>query len=203
MLHKIHRISAAIIGIYVVFHLFNHLLALKGISAHIEFMKGYREIYRFSVLESLLLFLVVFQMGSGVYFFVRRLGQRHGFFERAQALSGAYLAFFLLIHVLAVLSGRVAFNLDTNFYYAAAGLNITPFQAFFAPYYFLAVVAVFTHVVCAFHWLSRERVAEHMRNNVGYFSILLGVVVSAIIVATFMGAFYAVDIPAEYRATFQ
>lgn len=203
MLHKIHRISAAIIGTYILFHLFNHLLALNGINAHIEFMNAYREIYRFPVIESLLLLLVAFQFGSGFYFFITRLGQRHGFFERTQALSGAYLAFFLLIHVLAVLSGRIVFDLDTNFYYAAAGLNITPFQVFFLPYYFLAIVALFIHVACAFHWLTREHVAERIRNNIVYFAILLSVILSTSIVATFMGAFYKVDIPAEYRATFQ
>lgn len=203
MLHRIHRLSAAIIGTYVLFHLFNHLLSLKGTNAHIEFMKEYRDIYRFPILEFLLLFLVAFQITSGSYFIVKRRRHRHGFFEKAQALSGAYLAFFLLIYVLAVLSGRVVFKLDTNFYYAAAGLNITPFQAFFLPYYFLAVVALFTHVACALHWLGRARFTERIRNNVGYVAILLGIVLSAIIVATFMGAFYTVDIPTEYRATFE
>jgi hypothetical protein len=203
MLHKIHRLSATVIGTYILFHLFNHLIALKGINAHIEFMKEYRKIYRFPALEFLLLFLVASQITSGIYFVVKRWGHRHGFFEKAQVLSGDYLAFFLLIHVLAVVSGRVVLKLDTNFYYAAAGLNISPFQAFFMPYYFLSIVALFTHAVCAFHWLSRGHIMEHIRNNVSYAFILLGIVPSTIIVAAFMGAFYAVDIPAEYRATFE
>lgn len=202
MLHRLHRLSAVIIGTYILFHLFNHLLALKGINAHIEFMKAYRDIYRLPILETVLLLLIVLQITSGAYFIVTRRVHRHGFFDKAQGFSGAYLAFFLLIHVLAVLYGRVALELDTNFFYAAAGLNITPFQAFFLPYYLLAVVAVFTHVACAFHWMVRDRVSERVRNSVGYLSILLGVVLSACIMAAFMGAFYPVDIPMEYRSTF-
>lgn len=203
MLHRVHRLSATIIGTYVLFHLFNHLLALKGIDVHIDFMKSYRDIYRFPILEFLLLFLIAFQIASGSYFIVKRRGQRHGFFEKAQGVSGAYLAFFLLVHVSAVLSGRAIFKLDTNFYYAAAGLNIAPFQTFFLPYYFLAVVALFTHVACGFHWLGHGRITEATRNKVGYATILLGVAVSILIVTAFMGAFYAVDIPTEYRATFE
>lgn len=203
MLHKIHRLSAAFIASYVLIHLFNHLLALKGINAHIEFMKEYREIYRFPIFEVLLLFFLVFQISSGIYFIVKRRFQRNGFFVKAQALSGAYLGFFLLIHVGAVLLGRAAFDLDTNFYYAAAGLNIPPFKAFFLPYYFLAIIAFITHVVCAFHWLARGHVAERVRNYIGYAVILIGVALSVLIVATFAGAFYTIDIPAEYRATFE
>jgi hypothetical protein len=203
MLHRLHRLSAVIIGSYVLLHLFNHLLALKGPALHIAFMKQYRQIYRLPVIEALLMFLLVYQIGSGIYFIVKRRGQRHGFFAKAQAWSGAYLAFFLLIHVGAVLYGRYALHLDTNFYYAAAGLNITPYQVFFMPYYFLAVVAFFTHVACALHWLSRKHITLPVRNLAGYATLFLGISIATLIVATFMGAFYHVTIPAAYRATFQ
>jgi hypothetical protein len=203
VLHRFHRWSAAAIGTYVVFHLFNHLLAVRSINAHIAFMKAYREIYRFPAVEAVLLLLIAYQIVSGSYFIVRRIGQRRGFFERAQAWSGGYLAFFLLIHVGAVLYGRLVYKLDTNFYYAAAGLNIAPFQFFFVPYYFLAVVAFFTHIGCAVHWFTRKRVTEPARNKMGYATILFGVTLSTLIVSAFMGAFYGVHIPAEYQATFQ
>jgi len=69
-------------------------------------------------------------------------------FERLQAWSGAYLALFLLVHVVSVLSGRAMLDLDTNFWLAA------------------------------------------------------GVMLAALVAAAFSGAFYAVDLPAAYRATF-
>lgn len=203
MLHKFHRLSAAVIGSYVLIHLFNHLLALNGIAAHIAFMKHYRHIYRTPILETVLMCLLVYQIGSGIYFIVKRRGQRQGFFAKAQAWSGAYLAFFVLIHVGAVMYGRYALGLDTNFYYAAAGLNIMPFAIFFLPYYFLAVVAFFTHLACAGHWLARNYVTEPARTAIAYATMTLGLAVSSLIVTTFMGAFYPVVIPAIYRATFQ
>ena len=46
LLHKLHRISACIIGAYIVVHLFNHLLALQSIEAHVRFMESFRQIYR-------------------------------------------------------------------------------------------------------------------------------------------------------------
>jgi succinate dehydrogenase/fumarate reductase cytochrome b subunit len=46
MLHKLHRISAMVIGAYVLVHLLNHLMALNGITSHQAFMDGYRHVYR-------------------------------------------------------------------------------------------------------------------------------------------------------------
>jgi succinate dehydrogenase/fumarate reductase cytochrome b subunit len=203
MLHKLHRTSAFIIGAYVAVHLFNHGLALRSVEAHIQFMESFRHIYRNPFVEVLLLACVTFQIGSGIYFIKNRWGQRHGFFGRVQALSGGYLAFFLLVHVGAVLFGRAALDLDTNFYYAAAGMHVPPFQYYFVPYYFLAVVAIFGHIACAVHWLTRDNLSEATRNYFGYTSLVVGVVAATLIVAAFAGAFYNIKVPQEYRATYQ
>ncbi|MHB1587923.1 MAG: hypothetical protein ACYCRH_13040 [Acidiferrobacteraceae bacterium] len=203
MLHRLHRASACIIGAYVAVHIFNHLLALKSVEAHIQFMESFRRVYRNPFVEVLLLACVTFQAGSGIYFIKNRWGQRHGFFERVQALSGGYLAYFLLIHVGAVLYGRTVLRLDTNFYYAAAGMHVSPFQYYFAPYYFLAVVAVFGHIACAVHWLARDNLSEATRNYFGYTVLAIGVVISTLIVAAFAGAFYHIKIPQKYLATYQ
>lgn len=37
-------------------------------------------------------------------------------------------------------------SVDTNFYFAAAGFHVPPNQLLFGPYYFLAVLALFTHL---------------------------------------------------------
>ena len=78
MLHKLHRVSAAIIGTYVAVHLFNHGLALSSIESHIRFMDLFRHIYRNTFIEVLLLSCVAFQIGSGIYFIQHRWGRRHG-----------------------------------------------------------------------------------------------------------------------------
>lgn len=203
MLHKLHRISALIIGTYALFHIANHWMALFSLSLHIEFMEGYRPFYRVLPIEALLLTCFAYQVVSGIYFIKSRWGQRSGFFDKAQALSGGYLAFFLIVHVAAVLFGRIELNLDTNFYYAAAGMHIVPYYFFFFPYYFLAVVTIFTHVGCAIHWISRERFSIKARNKIGVAFIFIGIMLGGLIVLSFGGTFYEVQIPAEYEATYK
>ncbi|MBN48794.1 MAG: hypothetical protein CMN85_04580 [Spongiibacteraceae bacterium] len=202
MLHTLHRVSACVIGAFVAVHLLNHLLALESVDAHIAFMEAFRNLYRIPLVEILLLACVAFQIASGIYFIKARWGQRRGFFERLQALSGGYLAYFLLAHVGAVLFARTVFNLDTNFNFAAAGIHVSPFQFYFVPYYFLAVVAIFGHVACAIHWLTRNHFSLAARNRIGYAALSIGAVLSALIVAALAGGFYEITIPAEYTATF-
>lgn len=202
MLHKLHRLSACLIGAFIVVHLFNHLLAIGGIDAHIAFMGSFRRLYRLPLIEALLLVSVLFQLSSGLYFIKARWGQRQNFFDRLQAVSGAYLAFFLLNHVGAVLFARSVLDLDTNFFFAAAGIHVTPFQYFFIPYYFFAVVAIFAHLACAFYWLTREQLPLTVRNRVGYSIIILGALLSLLIVLVMSGGLYTVDIPAQYKATY-
>lgn len=198
MLYRLHRISALLISLYVVFHLANHLTALGGVEAHIGFMQGYRKVYRASLVEPLLLACVLFQVGSGITFLIRRRGQRRGFFDRAQALSGAYLAFFLLFHLGAVLYGRAAQGLDTNFYFAAAGLQPGAYPVFFIPYYSLAVLAYFTHLACGLRWLLRQRLPQQTLDRAAAGTMSLGLLLAVTIVATFSGALYPVELPVEY-----
>ncbi|WKT60910.1 hypothetical protein Q2E61_01535 [Microbulbifer thermotolerans] len=198
MLHKLHRASALLISLYILVHLANHLLALGGVEEHIAFMDSYRNIYRNALVEPLLLACVLFQVGSGMTFIIRRIGQRRGFFDRAQAVSGAYLAFFFLFHIGAILYGRTVQGVDTNFFFAAAGLQPGAYPAFFMPYYTLAVVAYFTHLACALRWLLRRRFTPRVLDRAAAGAMVLGLLLAVTVVATFSGAFYPVEIPEEY-----
>ena len=128
MLHTLHRSSAVIIALFALFHIANHAAAVAGVEAHIQLMDNLRQVYRLPLVEALLIGCVLFQVCSGLYFVIRRFGERHDFFDRLQAISGCYLAFFLLVHVSAVLFGRALLGLDTNFYYAAAGMHVFPYS---------------------------------------------------------------------------
>ena len=90
-------------------------------------MRSFRTVYRYPAIEIMLLAAVIFQVFSGIIFLIRGWKQRKGFISWLQAGSGAYLALFLINHVGAVLYGRFILNLDTNFYYAAAGFYVQPF----------------------------------------------------------------------------
>jgi succinate dehydrogenase/fumarate reductase cytochrome b subunit len=199
---RLHRIAAALTGLYVLVHLANHLLALKSIAAHIAFMQGVRTVTRVPAVEALLLAAVALQAGSGLRLLWRRRGQRRLRFDRLQALSGAYLAFFLLVHVVSVLLGRALLRLDTNFYYAAAGLQVRPYPLFFVPYYGLAVAALFVHLGCALRRMLPARMPLAARERLAWGGIALGALMAVLIVAAFSGAFYAIDLPPAYRATF-
>jgi succinate dehydrogenase/fumarate reductase cytochrome b subunit len=199
---RLHRLAAAVVGLYLLVHLANHLAALGGVQAHIAFMEAVRKLTRVPAAEALLLFGVAVQTGSGLRLLWRRRGQRRLAFDRLQALSGAWLAIFVAVHVGSVLAGRAVLGLDTNFYYAAAGLHVWPYPLFFAPYYGLAVAALFVHLACALRRRLPARVPLAVRDRLAWTGIAAGGVLAVLIVAAFSGAFYPVDLPAAYRATF-
>jgi succinate dehydrogenase/fumarate reductase cytochrome b subunit len=199
---RLHRIAAVVVGVYVLVHLMNHLVALRGIEAHIASMQAVRRITRIPALEALLLLCVVFQAGSGMWLVWRRRGPRRLLFDRLQALSGAWLAFFLAVHVGSVLFGRAMLGLDTNFYFAAAGLQVHPYPLFFVPYYGLAVAALFVHLACVLRRRLPARVPLASRDRLAWGGIAAGAVLALLIVAAFSGVFYPIDLPPAYRATF-
>lgn len=200
-LRQLHFLSATLLAAFASIHTVNHLAALGGVSLHIAFMEAFRTVYRQPAIEAILLFAVLFQILSGLFFVVRGWKERYGFVPWAQALSGAYLAFFLIIHVGAVLFGRTALNLDTNFYYAAAGLHVAPYQFFFAPYYFMAVAALSLHLGCAAYWRLKSHPPLARLVAVAIPSSL-GLVISLVIVATLAGKLVPVEVPAKYKATY-
>ena len=200
-LRKAHTLSAVLIAAFVCVHIANHLAGLGGAATHVAFMKAARGIYRHPLFEVALLSCIALQIVSGLTLFVRGWNHRRGFIAWLQAISGAYLALFLMVHVGAVLSGRWALNLDTNFYFAAAGFHVPPFQFFFAPYYFLAVAALFTHLASAAYRRSRSlpRVARIL---IVAIPSAVGMAVSLLIVLSLSGALFPIEIPARYKATY-
>jgi len=125
-LRVFHRGTAVVIAGFVIMHLANHLLSLHSLVAHIAFMKVARTVYRHPAIEFVLLVSVIFQCGSGLWMVVRGWSARQRAVAWLQATSGGYLAVFLLIHVSAIMLGRIALHLDTNFYFAAAGFHVPP-----------------------------------------------------------------------------
>ncbi|PRC91160.1 hypothetical protein [Solimicrobium silvestre] len=201
-IRDLHRISALMIAAYAALHVTNHIVGIGGAVSHINFMEAIRPIYRQPVIEAVLLFCVMFQVGSGLFLAIRGWKQRHGLIPWVQAASGMYLAFFLVVHVSAVLLGRAVLKLDTNFYFAAAGFYETPYKFFFAPYYFFAIFALFTHLGCAAYWQVQAR-----PTLVRALTVLIpagcGLVISLFIVLSLAGVLHPVEIPAEYKATYE
>ena len=199
-LRALHRASACVVGAFAAVHLVNHLVGLAGIESHIAFMQAARRVYRQPLLEVLLLACVAFQAGSGLWLLAAGWRGRRGGVAWLQAASGAYLAFFLAVHVGAVLFGRGVLGLDTQFHFAAAGLHVPPFHWFFAPYYGLAVFGLFAHLGCAAwrRWQGRPRqAAAGLALATG-----LGAVVALALVLLLAGRIHAFEVPAEYLRTY-
>lgn len=201
-LRKFHALSAILIVAFMCLHIANHLAGLAGVGTHIAFMQAARSLYRFPAVEVVLIGAFTLQLASGLALAVRGWKRRQGAVAWLQAISGMYLSFFMVVHVGSILFGRAALNLDTNFYFAAAGLHVAPFQFFFAPYYFFGVVALFTHLGCAAYWHAQSR-SPTAHSLVLAIPIAIGLAVSLLIVLSLAGALYPVDIPARYQATYR
>lgn len=199
-LRTLHLASAMLIGVFLLMHLANHIIGLSGQSKHMETMLALRTIYRNPLFELPLLALIAWQVGSGLTMAIRGWKERSGLIGWAQALSGAYLAFFLLNHVGAVMAGRVVFGLDTDFRFAAAGFHVAGWPFFFAPYYFLAVFSLFVHLACAAHWNLSE--GGRGRTVVPLLLTAAGAALGLAFVLMMAGVLYPVDIPESYRATY-
>jgi succinate dehydrogenase/fumarate reductase cytochrome b subunit len=191
-----HRISAAVLATFLAVHLFNHVVGLWGVGAHIAFMEKARLAYRSPILEPLLMAAVLVQIATGVEQVRAGWGTRRGFWPRMQVISGLYLAFFLANHTFWVFVARLGYGLDSNFYLAAAFLTIEPLPILFAPYYALGVFALFAHLACAAHL----RIHGRAGNRIAQTFIGCGAVVACVSVAVFMGAFHDIHLPPAYRA---
>lgn len=199
-LRRLHGLTGLLIGAFLLAHLSNHVAALAGADAHIAIMDTLRLVYRHPLVEIALLAAVALQVGLGLTFLWRAKGKVHGWVSRLQLASGAYLAFFLVVHVSAVLGGR-AMGLDTNFYFAAAGYQQLLTALFFVPYYFLAVLALFTHIGCAAYWLTRDA-NPHLAVRLLQGTIALGLILSLAISACLAGLAIDFEVPAGYLQTY-
>lgn len=191
---RLHYISGITLSIFIAAHLLNHFFAYAGPEAHINVMQQLRLVYHHPVVETILLLAVVFQIATGLRLLYKR--DANNMAERLQVYSGLYLSFFLLVHVGAVLAGRYVMQLDTNFYYAAAGLNYFPATLFFIPYYFLAVAAISVHVA-AIHYLKTKSVIA--ANAIA----IAGIVAATIIILAFTNNFQWRTMPPAYERFIQ
>lgn len=196
---RIHYISGITISIFIVMHLFNHLYSLFGVKAHIELMNNFRVIYRNIIIETFLLFAIGIQIISGVKLFLKKRKIVSDFFDRLQIWTGLYLAIFLLIHLSAVLSGRLFLNLDTNFYFGVAGLNTFPLNLFFIPYYGLAIISFFGHISAIHSKKMKNKLLGIEPNKQSYIILIIGIILTIVIFYGLTNEFNGVEIPAEYN----
>jgi succinate dehydrogenase/fumarate reductase cytochrome b subunit len=196
---RVHYFSGLTLALFIAAHLFNHLFALRSVTAHIEVNKMFRMVYQNPVVEVLLLGAVIIQVVSGIRLYRHKRKIAGGIFEKMHIWSGLYLAFFLVFHVSAVLAGRFILKLDTNFYFGAAGLNSFPTLLFFVPYYTLAITAVFAHIAVV-HNLKMKRDLFGVQPKIQSLAIVvIGIAVAFVVLLGMTNHFQGIDIPQAYR----
>lgn len=196
---KVHYLSGLTISIFITLHLFNHLTGILGAEMHITVMNKLRIIYRNPIAETILLIAVFVQIISGIKLYLTKRKSNNNFNEQLQIWSGLYLAFFLLIHVSAVLGGRYVLNLNTNYYFGVAGLNAFPFNLFFIPYYSLAIIAFFAHVASIHAKKMKQVVFGFTALQQSKLILLIGVILTIFILYGLTNGFKGVEIPETYK----
>lgn len=196
---QLHFTSGIVLSIFISFHLFNHLISIVGIDEHLQFMNALRLVYRSIIVEVILLTAVLFQVTSGITLFWKKRKKAKGIFEKLQLWSGLYLAFFLIVHVASVMSGRLFLNLDTNFYFAAAGLNSFPLNLYYIPYYTLAILSFFTHFAAVHRDKMNNYILGLSPRQQSNALIVVGVIIAVLIFYGFTNGFKKVEIPAPYE----
>jgi hypothetical protein len=199
MVKKLHFTSGLIIATFVGLHLFNHACSVIQIETHIEVMNTLRIFYRNTFVEFILMIAVLVQIFSGLNLFWVSRKTAVSNFNKLQIYSGLYLAIFFVIHLSAVLGGRLFLHLDTNVYFGVAGLNTFPFNLFFIPYYGLAIFSFFGHIAAIHHKKMNQNILG-LTPNVQAKAILIGgICLTLVIFYGLTNHFKGVKIPATYN----
>ncbi|PIQ48398.1 MAG: hypothetical protein COW03_10250 [Cytophagales bacterium CG12_big_fil_rev_8_21_14_0_65_40_12] len=196
---RVHFISGLTISIFIGLHLFNHFWSILGVEKHIELMTSLRPFYRNIFVETILLLAVAIQIFSGLKLFIAKRTSVETFFEKLHIWTGLYLAVFFVIHLSAVLGGRLYLHLDTNFYFGVAGLNNFPTNLFFIPYYALAILSFFGHIAAIHSKKMRQNFLGFTPNGQSKLILAFGIVLTLVIFYGLTNHFKGVEIPTEYN----
>lgn len=147
----VHGVTAAILCLYVLFHIGNHLASLRGPEAHAAIMAAGRTVYRNPVVEPVLVATMLFQVVTGLYLAWRWSAARHDFYRTFQIASGIYLSLFIVGHMNSVfIYARTVQHIPTDWTFAtgtAAGLIHDPWNIRLVPHYALGVFFVLSHLL--------------------------------------------------------
>jgi hypothetical protein len=145
-----HGITAAILCLYVLFHITNHLFGLVGPDVHAAVMKMGRVVYRSGVGQPLLVAAMLFQIGTGLYLAWRWSAAPRDFQRTFQVASGGYLSLFILGHMNSVfIYARTVLSIPTDWNFAIGaptGLIHDAWNIRLLPHYALGVFFVLSHL---------------------------------------------------------
>jgi hypothetical protein len=190
-----HGRLAGFLGIFLVIHFAAHFAAIDSQQLQSRVLDAGRAVYRIPLIETVLLAAFAAQIALGIVLLRGiSLRKRKDRWHYAQFISGAYLACFIVMHTAAALLSRWLAGLDTNFYWPAGTLILSPLKYGFMPYYALAVTALVTHLVAAMHF---------RRPRFWHAPLLIsGPLAAFLIIIAYSGMVYPVELPSRYLAYF-
>ena len=187
-----HGVAAALILLFVAFHLANHLAGLVGPEAHARVMAIGRSIYRSTLVEPVLVLLLLFQVVSGIRMAWRWSARQLGWFNVLQVGSGVYLAAFVLTHLnSAFVSARWIHGIQTDWGWATGapeGLLMDSWNIRLLPHYALGVFFVIAHLFCGLCTvLSAHGATRRTTNLIFTLGMLCAGGISSLIAAVLCG----------------
>lgn len=190
-----HLRVAMFLGFFIALHFVTHFSALGGVERHSQTLNMARFLYRFPPIEMLLIAAFAVQIWLGIHL-LRGIAKRPNKdrWHRAQQISGMALAAFIILHTSSALIARWGFSIDTNFYWPAGTLVLSPLKYGFAPYYAAAIIALVTHIIAALHF--RNRAKWHAP------ALLLGPAIAVPVLSAYGGVFFNVTLPPAHQAYF-
>ncbi|MBR1162332.1 hypothetical protein JQ569_24455 [Bradyrhizobium elkanii] len=188
-----HGVAAAVILLYVAFHLTNHLLGWLGPEVHAGVMKAGRTVYRSSLVEPILVGLMLFQVAVGMRLAWRWSSAPADAYRVFQIGSGVYLAAFILTHLnSALVSARAVHHIDTNWAWASGaptGLIHDAWSIRLVPHYALGVFFVLAHLTSGLRGvLIAHDVATTVANRIWAAGLAMGGLVAIAIMSGLSGA---------------
>jgi hypothetical protein len=188
----VHGLTAAVLVLYVLFHIANHLFGLVGPDAHAAVMKVGRTVYRSRVGEPLLVGAMLFQIGTGLFLAWRWSAGPQGFHRTFQVASGAYLSLFILGHMNSVfIYARRFLGIPTDWNFAIGaptGLIHDAWNIRLLPHYALGVFFVLSHIASGARVVLIAHGADRGRaDGLWGAAAALSAVVAAAIIAAMCG----------------
>ena len=149
-LRVLHGVAGAVLLVYVLFHLANHLFGLVGPGVHAAVMRAGRLVYRAWFIEPVLVATFLFQIVTGWRLAWRWSAQPADLQRVFQTASGFYLSAFILGHMNSVfVYARGVLKIDTGWDFATGaptGLIHDAWNIRLLPHYALGVFFVLGHL---------------------------------------------------------
>jgi hypothetical protein len=179
--------AACIIVMFLSLHITNHLFFVEGRDEYMAVMKLFRQVYRGSVAQPLLVALLLFQLVSGLYLAMRRASAPMDRFRTFQLASGVFLALYIVGHMDSVfIFARTYLGIDSDWEFATGaptGLIKDAWNIRLVPHYALGVFFVLAHL---FSGMRIVMLSHGVRNTIADRVMIGGSIAAALVASVIM-----------------